>query len=192
MEVRETGLPGLVLVRPRVFQDERGFFLEGWQRDRFAAVGVNADFMQDNHARSGPAGVLRGLHFQRPPMAQAKLVWVTRGAVFDVAVDLRLGSPTYGRHFGVELSAENFLRLFVPRGFAHGYLTLTPDAEFQYKVDAPYSPEHDAGLIWNDPDLAVGWPATSGAGPILSPKDKVLGQFKDFVSPFVYEAPAAG
>lgn len=192
MEVIQTGLPGLVLVRPRVFQDERGFFLEGWQRDKFAALGIAADFMQDNHARSGPAGVLRGLHFQRPPMAQAKLVWATRGAVFDVAVDLRAGSPTYGRHFGVELSAENFLRLFVPKGFAHGYLTLTPDAEFQYKVDAPYSPEHDAGLIWNDPDLAVAWPEMAGGRPVLSDKDKLLPLFKDFVSPFEYEAPAAG
>lgn len=192
MEVSQTGLPGLVLVRPRVFQDERGFFLEGWRREKFAALGIRADFMQDNHARSGPAGVLRGLHFQRPPMAQAKLVWVTRGAVFDVAVDLRVGSPTYGRHFGVELSAENFLRLFVPKGFAHGYLTLTPDAEFQYKVDAPYSPEHDAGIIWNDPDLAVAWPAMAEGRPVLSGKDKVLPGFKDFVSPFVYEDQAAG
>lgn len=192
MEVRETGLPGLVLVRPRVFQDERGFFLEGWQRHKFAAAGMDADFMQDNHARSVPAGVLRGLHFQRPPLAQTKLVWVTRGAVYDVAVDLRVGSPTYGRHYGVELSAENFLRLFVPKGFAHGYLTLTPDAEFQYKVDAPYSPEHDAGLIWDDPDLAVSWPSIPGGEPILSPKDKILPLLKDFASPFVYEAPAAG
>ena len=170
MEAIQTGLPGLVLVRPKVFQDERGFFLEGWQREKFAALGIDADFMQDNHARSGPAGVLRGLHFQRPPSAQGKLI-------------------------GVELSAENFLRLFVPRGIAHGYLTLTPDAEFQYKVDAPYSPQHDAGLIWNDPDLAVPWPAVpgqEGGGPVLSAKDKILPLFKDFVSPFVYEAPAAG
>ncbi len=192
MRVTETGLPGLLLLEPKVFQDERGFFLESWHRDTFAALGIHADFVQDNHARAGQAGVLRGLHFQRPPRAQAKLVWVTRGAVLDVAVDLRAGSPTYGRSFCAELSAENFLRLFVPRGFAHAYLTLTPDTEFQYKVDAPYSPEHDAGLIWNDPDLAIPWPAMPPGAPVLSAKDAALPRFKDFVSPFVFEAPAAG
>lgn len=191
MQITETGLPGLLLIEPKVFGDSRGFFLETWSRTTFAAHGLDYDFVQDNHARSGPAGVLRGLHFQRPPAAQAKLVRVSRGAVFDVAVDLRQGSPTFARWYGAVLSAANFKQLLIPRGFAHGYLTLEPDTEFLYKVDAPYSPELDAGLAWDDPDLAVAWPlAEHGiAAPVLSDKDNRLPCWADFVSPFTFTLP---
>lgn len=183
MEVSQTGIPGLVVIKPRVFGDNRGFFLETHSRQAFAAAGLDYDFVQDNHARSGPRGVLRGLHFQRPPATQAKLVWAVRGAVFDVAVDLRVGSPTYGKWYGIELSEDNFLRLMVPRGFAHGYVTLTENAEFMYKVDAPYSPADDAGIAWNDPGIRVTWPV---AAPILSDKDACQPALCDCGSPFVY------
>jgi len=192
MRLIETALPGLVLLEPKVFRDARGFFLESYNRQTFTQLGIGCEFVQDNHARSTQAGVLRGLHFQLPPFAQAKLVWVTRGSVLDVAVDLRVGSPSYGKHFAVELTADNFLRLFLPKGFAHAYLTLTPDTEFQYKVDAPYAPQHDAGIRWNDPDLGIAWPGLAGGAPVLSGKDEVLPFLKDFCSPFVYDAPAAG
>lgn len=192
MQIIETGIPGLLRLEPRVFRDERGFFLETYRRDLFAALGVPAGFVQDNHARSEQPGVLRGLHFQLPPATQAKLVWVTRGSVFDVAVDLRAGSPTYGKWYGCELSERNFARLFVPRGFAHGYMTLEPGTEFQYKVDAYYSPERDAGIAWDDPDLGITWPDIAPALPILSDKDRRLPRLRDFQSPFTFEpAPPA-
>jgi dTDP-4-dehydrorhamnose 3,5-epimerase len=183
VEVSQTGIPGLVVIRPRVFGDNRGFFLETHSRRAYAEAGLDYDFVQDNHARSGPKGVLRGLHFQRPPATQAKLVWVVRGAVFDVVVDLRVGSPTYGKWYGIELTEENFLRLMVPRGFAHGYVTLTENAEFMYKVDAPYAPDEDAGIAWNDPDIGVRWPI---ADPVLSAKDAVQPTLAAIGSPFVY------
>lgn len=189
MRVIESGLPGLALLEPKVFRDERGFFLETYSEAAFAALGIGARFVQDNHAYSVRAGVLRGLHFQLPPHAQAKLVWVVRGSVLDVAVDLRRDSPTYGRHYSVELSAENMLRLFLPRGFAHGYLTLASDTEFMYKVDAPYAAQADAGILWNDPDLGIAWPEVE---PLLSDKDKVLPRLKDFDSPFVCDPPLGG
>lgn len=181
MEVTQTGIAGLVVVTPKVFGDSRGFFLETYSRRGFADAGLDYDFVQDNHARSGKKGTLRGLHFQRPPAAQAKLVWVTRGAVFDVAVDLRQGSPTYGRWFGVELTEDNFKRLMIPRGFAHGYVTLTDNAEFQYKVDNLYSPADDGGIAWNDPDIGIAWPVTD---PILSDKDRVQPRLAEVGSPF--------
>jgi dTDP-4-dehydrorhamnose 3,5-epimerase len=184
MRTIETGLPGLLLLEPKVFRDERGFFLETYSEAGFKALGVDARFVQDNHAYSAQKGVLRGLHFQRPPFAQAKLVWVVRGSVLDVVVDLRPESPTCGRHYAVELSAGNMLRLFVPRGFAHGYLTLAPDTEFLYKVDAPYAPQADGGILWNDPDLGIDWPE---AAPILSPKDVLLPRLKDIANPFATE-----
>lgn len=190
MRLIETGIPGLVVLEPRVFRDERGFFLETYNETAFAALGINAHFVQDNHAYSAPAGVLRGLHFQKPPFTQAKLVWVVRGRVLDVVVDLRPGSPTYGRHHAVELSAENMHRFFVPKGFAHGYATLVPDCEFMYKVDAPYAPQHDAGILWNDPDLGIAWPVED---PILSPKDRALPRLKDISPPFAdLPAPEGG
>lgn len=189
MRLIENGLPGLALLEPKVFRDERGFFLETYSEAAFGALGIGARFVQDNQAYSVRAGVLRGLHFQLPPHAQAKLVWVVRGSVLDVAVDLRRDSPTYGRHYCVELSAKNMLRLFLPRGFAHGYLTLEPDTEFLYKVDAPYMPQADAGILWNDPELGIAWPESK---PVLSGKDRMLPRLKDFYSPFVCEPPLGG
>ncbi len=189
MRLIETGLPGLALLEPKVFRDERGFFLESYSEAAFDSLGIRARFVQDNHAYSKQAGVLRGLHFQLPPFAQAKLVWVVRGSVLDVALDLRRDSPTFGRHFSVELSAENMKRLFIPRGFAHGYATLEPDTEFLYKVDAPFSPQADAGILWNDPDLGISWPV---AEPVLSPKDRLLPRLRDFDSPFVCDPPLGG
>ncbi|EGY24534.1 dTDP-4-dehydrorhamnose 3,5-epimerase [Desulfovibrio sp. A2] len=189
MQIIETGIPGLLRLEPRVFRDERGFFLETYRRELFERLGVDAGFVQDNHARSEQPGVLRGLHYQLPPAAQAKLVWATRGSVYDVAVDLRAGSPTYGQWYGCELSERNFVRLFVPRGFAHGYMTLEPGTEFQYKVDAYYAPEMEAGIAWDDPDLAIPWP---GIAPILSEKDRCLPRLRDLASPFTFEpAPQA-
>jgi dTDP-4-dehydrorhamnose 3,5-epimerase (EC 5.1.3.13) len=188
MLVHTTDFPGLLILEPRVFQDERGFFLESYNRDKFRQLGIDSDFVQDNHAYSREEGVLRGFHFQLPPFAQAKLVWVTRGAVIDVVVDLRKRSPTYGesRHF--ILSASNFRRLFIPKGFGHAYVTITPDTEFQYKVDAPYAPDHDSGLAWNDPDIGFDWDtALNGRQPILSKKDGGLGLLADFISPFTYK-----
>ncbi len=188
MKVTETSFPGLLVLEPKVFRDNRGFFLESYNRSRFLKAGVDADFVQDNHAYSRDAGVLRGFHFQLPPASQAKLVWVTRGAVLDVVVDLRRGAPTYGEAYSTELSAENFKRMFIPKGFAHGYLTLQPDTEFIYKVDAPYSPEHDFGLKYDDPDIGFDWGGyLKGAEPILSEKDTRLGALVDFDSPFTYQ-----
>jgi dTDP-4-dehydrorhamnose 3,5-epimerase len=179
-----TKFPGLYIFEPKVFPDGRGFFLESYKKALFDESGLAIDFLQDNHARSTAKGVLRGLHFQAPPSAQTKLVRVTRGAVLDVAVDVRAGSPTYGEHIAVELSEDNFTQLLVPRGFAHGYLTLTEDVEFLYKVDSYYDRERDGGLLWNDPDLGIDWGISE---PILSDKDKVLPRLKDFKSPFVFE-----
>lgn len=184
MRIEATDFPGLYLVRPTVFEDRRGFFMETFNSREFEETGIEVGFVQDNHARSEEAGVLRGLHFQAPPSAQAKLVRVSAGAVLDVAVDIRKGSPTYGKWFATKLSAGNKLQLFIPRGFAHAYLTLAPGTEFQYKVDAFYDPERDAGIRWNDPDLAIDWPV---AEPILSDKDKSLPWFREYDSPFMFE-----
>jgi len=179
-----TGIPGLLLFDPKVFKDDRGFFMESYSQAAFEAEGVRIPFVQDNHAMSVSKGVLRGLHFQTPPKAQTKLVRVTRGEVLDVVVDLRLGSPTYGQWKSFLLTGDNFRQLLVPKGFAHGYVTLTTEVEFLYKVDEYYAPNNDSGIIWNDPDLAIDWGV---ADPILSPKDEKLGFFKDFKSPFVFE-----
>lgn len=184
MGFQDAGMPGLRLYSPKVFKDDRGYFLESYNQAVFEAQGLSCAFVQDNHALSRSKGVLRGLHFQLPPKAQTKLVRVTRGQALDVVVDLRVGSPTYGQWRSFLLTGENFLQLYVPKGFAHGYLTLTPDVEFLYKVDELYAPDHDCGIIWNDPDLGVEWGASD---PVLSPKDEKLGRFKDFKSPFVFE-----
>ncbi len=169
MERIETSLPGVVLLRPRVFADQRGFFMETFSSARLAALGLDRVWHQDNHSRSG-RGVLRGLHYQlvRP---QAKLVRVTRGRVFDVAVDVRRGSPTFGHWAGAELDEDNKLMLFAPEGFAHGFVVLSEVAEFQYKCSDLYAPEHEFGIAWDDPDIAITWPL-AGLEPILSDKDR--------------------
>ena len=185
MRIHETPLAGLLVLEPRVFQDGRGFFMETWRDSWLELMGITRPFIQDNHARSETRGVVRGLHFQNPPHAQAKLVWVTVGEVFDVAVDLRVGSPTYGQWHGVRLSAQNHLRFFVPEGFAHGYMTLTPVVEFQYKVNNYYAPGHEGGVIYNDATLSIDWPGD--IEPVLSEKDTTLNDFAAFHSPFVLE-----
>ena len=169
MQIRETGLPGLHILSPKVHKDHRGFFVEAFREEFFLSLEEPVRFVQDNHARSEEAGVLRGLHYQAPPAAQTKLIWVSRGAAFDVVVDLRRSSPCYGKSYGLILTADNFLRLFIPRGFAHGYMTLEPGTEFQYKVDHYYSPQDEGGLLWNDPALSIDWPKIE---PIMTERDK--------------------
>lgn len=170
MKVIQTAIPGLLILEPRVFGDDRGFFFESFNRDTFRnATGIDAEFVQDNHSRS-EKNVLRGLHYQVPPRAQGKLVRVVHGAVFDVAVDIRKDSPTFGRWVGETLSAENKKQLWVPRGFAHGFLTLTDSAEFLYKTTDYYAPEHERCIAWNDPKIGIKWPLT--AEPVLSTKDQ--------------------
>lgn len=183
MHITETGLPGLRLLTPQAHRDERGFFVETYRESFFDSLARGQRFVQDNHARSEDAGVLRGLHFQLPPMTQAKLVWAVRGSIYDVAVDLRKGSPTFGRWFGCTLTADSFQRIYVPRGFAHGYMTLEPGTEVMYKVDAYYAPALEQGLAWNDPDIGVTWPDIA---PILSAKDQKHGTFRDFRTPFSF------
>lgn len=168
MKVTPTGLPDVLIIEPKVFGDERGFFQESWNRRAFAEAGLDLEFVQDNHSRSS-RGVLRGLHFQNP-QPQGKLVRVTAGAVFDVAVDLRRSSPHFGRWAGVELSAENKRMLWVPPGFAHGFLTLTDGTDFLYKCTAFYASEHEHTLAWDDPAVGIEWPFTDGVQ--LSAKDQ--------------------
>lgn len=168
MKVTETVLPGVLIIEPRVFGDARGFFMETWNSAAFCNAGLDHAFVQDNHSRS-QRGVLRGLHFQNP-QPQGKLVRVTRGAVFDVAVDLRKTSPTFGQWTGVELSAENKRMFWVPEGFAHGFLTLEDETDFLYKCTAPYAPQHEQSLAWDDPTVGIEWPL-GGLEPILSAKD---------------------
>lgn len=172
------------LYKPRRFGDERGWFAEVYQTRRYAELGLS--FVQDNHSYSRDVNVLRGLHFQRPPHAQAKLFRCLRGAVWDVVVDLRKGSPTYARWVAAELSGDNGLQIFAPVGFAHGFVTLEADTEVEYKASDFYAPECEGGVIWNDPDLALPWPL-GGAEPILSPKDLELPRLADFDSPFAYD-----
>jgi dTDP-4-dehydrorhamnose 3,5-epimerase len=169
MNVVETSLPGVLLIEPQVFGDARGFFMESWNRKAFAEAGLDLDFVQDNHSRSAK-GVLRGLHYQLNA-PQGKLVRVVSGAVFDVAVDLRRSSPHFGRWTGYELSAENQRMLWIPPGFAHGFLVLSASADFLYKTTAYYAPQWDRGVRWNDPDIGVVWPLDGE--PLLSAKDAV-------------------
>lgn len=176
----------VIRITPKRFADPRGWFSETYQRDRFKAAGIGADFVQDNQSFSAPAGTLRGIHFQSPPHAQAKLVRCLKGRIWDVAVDLRNGSPTYGQSVAAELTAERGEQLFVPAGFGHAFLTLEPDCEVAYKVDDFYAPDCDGGIRWDDPDLGIAWPLPVAA-PELSEKDARLPLLKDFVSPFVYD-----
>jgi dTDP-4-dehydrorhamnose 3,5-epimerase len=176
LNVEHLAIPDVLLLTPRRFPDPRGFFSETWQQARFADAGISGPFVQDNHAVSNASGVLRGLHCQIGPNVQGKLIRVVKGAIWDVAVDIRRGSPTYGQHAGAELSADNWSQLWVPPGFLHGYLTLTNDTEVIYKVTAPWDPAAERGVIWNDPDLGVAWPVTDA---ILSDKDRDLPRLKD-------------
>lgn len=166
-------IPEVKIIQPRKFEDERGFFVETYSRPALEAGGIEIEFIQDNQSLSLATGTLRGLHFQRPPFAQDKLVRVIRGRIWDVAVDLRRSSPTFRQWYGLELSAANQTQLLVPKGFAHGFLTLEPDTEVIYKVSAPYSRDHDMGVAWDDPELAVAWPLPVDR-PVLSAKDSAL------------------
>ena len=186
-EVIDTDLPQLKIIKPKVFADNRGFFMEFFKKSDFEKAGIDTDFVQDNHSKS-VKGVLRGLHYQKEPKAQGKLVRCVKGAIFDVAVDIRKGSPTFGRWFAVQLSEENKLMVWIPKGFAHGFLTLTEEAEVIYKVSgAEYSPEYETGIKWNDPDIGIKWPTENIKELILSPKDKNLPFLKDADINFVYK-----
>jgi len=178
MDVIALDIPDVKLIVPPKFGDERGFFSETYNQQRFLDHGIDMTFVQDNHSLSADVGVLRGLHFQKPPFAQDKLVRVLKGRILDVAVDLRKNSPTFGQHVSAELSAENWTQILVPIGFAHGFVTLEPNTEVTYKVSAPYAPDHEDGIMWNDPDLGIDWPIQESQVQ-LSAKDKVLPSFKD-------------
>lgn len=175
------------LISVKRFADARGWFSEVYNARAFAARGVDADFVQDNQSFSSQQGTIRGLHFQAPPHAQAKLVRCLRGAIFDVAVDVRKGSPTFGQWVGAELSAQNGKQLFIPIGFAHGFMTLEPDTEVFYKVTDFYAPAADGGLRWNDPSIGVEWPDAPDKSPLLSEKDERLPLLAEFKSPFPYD-----
>lgn len=187
MKIETLPIPGLLLITPARFGDHRGFFSESWNRKAFAKAGIDIDFVQDNHSFSSETGTIRGLHFQAPPAAQDKLVRCGRGALFDVAVDIRKGSPTYGRWYGVELSFENGRQLLVPAGFAHGFVTRAQDTEIIYKCSDYYAPESEGALLWSDPDIAIDW-GLEGRAPVLSDKDAQAGKLADFNSPFTWEA----
>lgn len=180
MEIRETKLSGLIILEPKVFGDERGSFMETYNRETFARLGLDMTFVQDNESVSAK-GVLRGMHFQRPPFAQGKLVRVVSGRALDYAVDLRRNSPTYGQYACVELSGRNKRMMYLPEGFAHAFLSLEDDTVFNYKCTNFYNKQSEDGLLWSDKDLGIEWPVDN---PILSEKDLKLGLFKDFVSPF--------
>lgn len=171
---------------PARFGDARGWFTESYSKRRFAELGIDDDFVQDNHSFSATKGTLRGLHFQTPPHVQGKLVRCLAGAIWDVAVDLRAGSPTYGKWVAAELTAAGGEQLYVPGGFAHGFLTLTDNVEVAYKASGYYAPECDGGVAWNDPEIGIDWPLV-GTDPVLSDKDKTLPMLRDFASPFAYD-----
>lgn len=177
MEYRKTEIEGVFIIEPRVFGDERGYFFEAWKRQEFEENIGKVDFIQDNESKS-VFGVLRGLHYQKGELSQAKLVRVISGRVLDVAVDLRKGSPTFGKHVAVELSGDNKRQFFIPRGFAHGFLVLSDEAVFTYKVDNPYAPQAEASILWNDADLAIDWPLPEDK-LILSQKDREAQPFAE-------------
>lgn len=185
MEVVKTDIEGVVIIEPRVFGDERGYFFESFSQREFEEKVCRTTFIQDNQSYSR-YGVLRGLHFQKAPYAQSKLVRVIKGKVLDVAVDIRKGSPTYGKHVAVELSDENHRQLFIPRGFAHGFVVLSEEVVFHYKCDNFYSKESEGAIMWNDAELGIDW-GISLEEAILSEKDKLNAKFKDFDSPFSYD-----
>jgi dTDP-4-dehydrorhamnose 3,5-epimerase len=183
MKVERTEIPGLLLLEPAKLGDPRGFFSETYNKRLLLEAGVEAEFVQDNHSLSVPVGVVRGLHFQTPPFAQAKLIRVLRGRIFDVVVDIRRASPSYGKHFATELSAANWKQFYIPVGFAHGFATLEENTEIAYKVTNYYAPECDRGILWSDPALDIGWPVTPGAATV-SAKDQALPHFANLKSPF--------
>ncbi len=178
MNVERLAIPDVILLAPPRFGDSRGFFSETYNAARFAQAGIPGPFVQDNHSYSAAVGTVRGLHCQIAPNVQGKLVRCVRGAIWDVAVDIRRGSPTYGRHVAAELSAENWRQLWIPGGFLHGFCTLVPDTEVIYKVTAPYDRDAERGVIFDDPDLALPWPLAAGAA-VLSEKDRVLPRLRE-------------
>src|SRR5215831_11710577 len=182
-EVLATEIADVKLIVPRIHRDHRGFFSETYNKADLATLGVNLGFVQDNHSLSLERGVVRGLHFQIPPFAQDKLVRVIRGSIFDVAVDIRRGSQTYGRHVARLISAANWNQFLVPIGFAHGFCTIEPNTEVIYKVTNYYSPEHDRGILWNDTDLGIAWPVNETEA-ILSEKDRALARFSNLPTYF--------
>jgi dTDP-4-dehydrorhamnose 3,5-epimerase len=183
MMFEDAAIPAVKIVTPRKHGDSRGFFSETYKESDWRNAGLDLTFVQDNHSFSAPVGTLRGLHFQLPPFAQDKLVRVTRGRILDVAVDIRRSSPTFGKYVALELSVENWRQLFVPVGFAHGFITLEPNTEVIYKVTAIYSPEHDCGLAYDDAALAIDWPMPL-SGPVLSEKDLRWPRLTDLKTPF--------
>ena len=186
MNIVETKLPGVLEITPKRFGDHRGFFSESFNKRAWDEAGLEFDFVQDNHSKSASRGTLRGLHYQSPPAAQDKLVRAVAGAIFDVAVDVRVGSPQYGQWVGVELTAENGKQLLVPKGFLHGFLTLVDDTEVIYKCTDYYAPDCDGSVRFDDADLGIDWEMSSSK-MTLSDKDKSAPSFADFQSPFVYE-----
>ncbi|MCP1170034.1 dTDP-4-dehydrorhamnose 3,5-epimerase [Limimaricola litoreus] len=192
MLIEKTALPGVLAMTPRRFGDHRGYFSESWSRAAMSDAGIEIDFVQDNHSLSATPGTVRGLHFQAPPRAQHKLVRCGRGALLDVAVDIRRGSPNYGRWTAVELTEQNGRQLLVPAGFAHGFITRLPDTEIVYKCSDGYAPETEGALLWNDPDLGIDWQLDqldSRTEAVLSEKDAMAARFEGFESPFSYDAP---
>lgn len=188
MQIEKTILPGVLVITPDRFGDARGFFSESWNKARLAEAGISLEFVQDNHSMSAAVGTLRGLHMQTPPHAQAKLVRCGRGRLFDVAVDIRKGSPTFGRWVGVELSFENGKQLLIPAGFLHGFVTREPDTEVVYKCSDYYAPDCDRSVRFDDPDIGIEWGLTGE--PILSEKDAMAPRLGDLDTPFVYQEPA--
>lgn len=186
MHFEEVRIPGLVVITPRRFSDDRGFFSESWNKRNLADHGLTMEFVQDNHSLSKEVGTVRGLHYQSPPHAQGKLVRCGKGALFDVAVDIRKGSPTFGEWFGIELSFENGKQLYIPEGFLHGFVTRQPDTEIIYKCTDFYSAESDGAVRFDDKDLAIDWGIDVGQA-ILSPKDDAAPTLAEFDSPFVFE-----
>lgn len=186
MQIDKTNLPGVLILTPRRFGDARGWFSEVWSRRTLAAAGLDIEFVQDNHSRSLDAGTVRGLHFQSPPHAQTKLVRCGRGRVLDVAVDIRRGSPTFGKWAGVELSAENGRQLLIPAGFLHGFVTREPESEVLYKCSDYYAPDCDGAVRFDDPDLGIDW-GIDPAMAVLSDKDRAAPLFRNFATPFTYE-----
>ncbi|MBW4974223.1 dTDP-4-dehydrorhamnose 3,5-epimerase [Roseovarius mucosus] len=187
MQIEQTNLPGVVILTPARHGDTRGFFSESWNRRRMQEAGITIDFVQDNHSLSEQVGTVRGLHFQSPPHAQAKLVRCGRGALYDVAVDIRRGSPTYGQWVGVDLSFENGRQLLIPEGFLHGFVTRAPMTEIIYKCSDYYAPECDGAVRFDDPEIDIDW-GIDPAAAVLSGKDAKAPLLREFVSPFVYEA----